>query len=272
MDNYEQLLQELEAEIRLLEQKHHQFSLQKQAADISLTSRSQDSLAEEVHRLKQLVKENEILTGLTILEATSVVVEQDLTSSLRQHTISGEARGMQFKLQYDVREKLSQIGQKDPRAQILMLEMDVRDDMVALLQTELFSVAADVSVRELLQLLASYGAWVEDRERAINHFTATYPEIACRKEREDGCSIDLILRDPKQDLKFQVIWGLRVLPMKSVVPCVQLEVEASPEVLAKDQKGTLSSASSVFKLMCKKFGIERALHIMIKLLDDSQDQ
>lgn len=62
-----------------------------------------------------------------------------------------------------------------------------------------FSVAADVSVRELLQLLASYGAWVEDRERAINHFTATYPEIACRKEREDGCSIDLILRDPKQE-------------------------------------------------------------------------
>ena len=34
----------------------------------------------------------------------------DMTSSLRQHAILGEAGGMQFKLQYDVREQLQKVS------------------------------------------------------------------------------------------------------------------------------------------------------------------
>ena len=70
-------------------------------------------------------------------------------------------------------------------------------------QCDCNSVAADVSVRELFQLLASYGSWVEDRERAINHFASTFPELVQRVDANDeACNISMVISDPKQE------WGL----------------------------------------------------------------
>ena len=43
----------------------------------------------------------------------------------------------------------------------------------------------------------------------------------------------------------------------------------SVSVLARDEKGTLDSASDIFQLMLKKFGIESALHMLIKLMDEA---
>ncbi|KAK7499491.1 hypothetical protein BaRGS_00009143 [Batillaria attramentaria] len=264
-----QLVKDLEAEIQLLERRLDQFRNRQQTVKNAASSPTLESVTAEIHQLEQLLKENEILSGLTISEASSSVLEQDMTTSLRQHSITGEAGGMQFKLQFDVREQLADVHEGEPRAEVVMLEMDVQDDMVTYLRSELFEIATDVSVRELFQLLSSYGMWVEDRERAINHFANTFPELAQREEQEDGCNVHLVIADPRQDLKLRVIWGLRMLPMKSVVPDLQLQVEASPEVLEKDSKGALANASPVFQLMCKKFGIESALHTLIKLMDET---
>ena len=62
------------------------------------------------------------------------------------------------------------------------------------------SIAADVNIRELFQLLASYGSWVEDRERAINHFASTFPEMVQREDvNDEGCNINMVISDPKQE-------------------------------------------------------------------------
>ncbi|KAK7102936.1 hypothetical protein V1264_021088 [Littorina saxatilis] len=269
----EQKISELQAEVLSLEQRLQQFrnaqSLQSVKSSDSTTP-TLDSVTEEIQKLEQLVKENEILTGITISEATCSVLEQDMTSSLRQHAIVGEAGGKQFKLQYDVREQLQKVESGGSEAEVQMLEMDVVHDMVVQLESNLQAVAKAVSVRELLQLLASYGAWVEDRERAINHFASTFPELVKREDSNDEQgSFNMVISDPHRDLQLRVLWELKVLPMQSVVPDLKLQVEASPEVLAKDKKGVMSSAPEIFHLMLKKFGIESAILMLIRLMDRS---
>ncbi|KAL8570922.1 hypothetical protein ACOMHN_023595 [Nucella lapillus] len=266
----QETVSDLQKEIFTLEQRLKQFrndGKQPQGSESPLPSL--ESVTDEIHELEQLVKENEILSGLTLSETSHSVLEQDMTSSLRQHNIVGEAGGMQFKLQYDVCEQFQQPETGQPGAEVLMLEIDVRDDMVALLKPHLYSVAEERGVRELFQLLSSYGRWVEDRERAINHFASTFRELVQRVDANDeACNIGMFMTDPKQDVKFRILWGVKVLAMRSVVPDLQLQVDASKEVMARDKKGVLKSAPEVFQTMLKRFGIESALHMLVKLLDE----
>ncbi|XP_076469072.1 centromere protein P-like [Babylonia areolata] len=265
-----QIINDLENEIQLLEQRLKQFRDDgKQPQDVTSPLPSLESVTKEIHELEQLVKENEILSGVTISETSHSVLEQGTASSLRQHSISGEAGGMQFKLQYDVCEYFDKTQAGKPNAEVTTLDMDVRDDMVALLKPHLYSVATELNVRDLFQLMSSYGRWIEDRERAINHFATTFPELVQRVDANDEAhNISIVMVDPKHDVKFHITWGLRVLAMRSVVPDLQLQVEAYPEVIARDKKGVLESAPEVFQMMLKKFGIESALHMLVKLLDE----
>jgi hypothetical protein len=40
-------------------------------------------------------------------------------------------------------------------------------------------------------------------------------------------------------------------------------------VVAQDKKGTLRDAPAIFQLMLKKFEIESALHMLVKLMDET---
>nr|KAG5708432.1 hypothetical protein BaRGS_026159 [Batillaria attramentaria] len=76
--------------------------------------------------------------------------------------------------------------------------------------------------------------WVEDRERAINHFANTFPELAQREEQEDGCNVHLVIADPRQDLKLRAISKSK--KAKLVASNEKLEKECS-ELKAAGGKG-----------------------------------
>ena len=52
-----------------------------------------------------------------------------------------------------------------------------------------------MKVRELFQMLASYGMWMEDRERIINHLIATYSPDLVKIEHanDDSDTVKVII-------------------------------------------------------------------------------
>ncbi|XP_068057649.1 centromere protein P isoform X1 [Anomalospiza imberbis] len=279
---YEDEIQALEEEIRLLTEKYEDMqqestffsdeeilklinSFQRETQG---ETKGHESLSDLKAQLESLEADLLFLTEFTGFHFTShskKTVEKTQDGTVQKHRLSGKCHSLSFQLEFQLlemqnNEKVSAVvsdlriimeSTKDSNVSKFLSRTEERGDLLTFFRS-----------------LSTYAEWYEHRRHTFLHFKAKYPDIVTLPEGLLGDFI--ILRNPKvSGFELMIVWKIHLDEEGITTPVLDL-LPKVPEQVLEQKMRSVESIPGNFRSALRLFGIEAAIENLIKVLGSEE--
>ncbi|NXU59600.1 CENPP protein, partial [Turnix velox] len=277
MDNnvfqvYEEEIQSLEEEIKLLTEKYEEIQQEStfsvKEVLMSINSLQKDFQGESPSDLKAQLKSLEAdlsflmkFTGIQFRSHSKKTVEKTGNRTVQKHKLSGNCHSLFFQLEF----QLVEIQMKESMtAAITDLSILIESGEASDMREFLSSTEQHGNLLTFFRSLSSYAEWYEHRKRTFLHFKTKHPDIVTLPEGLQGDCITL--RNPKPSgFELMVVWKIRLDEEGRTTPILDLLTKVPEQVLQR-KMAAMESMPGRFRSMLRLCGIEAAIENLIRAI------
>ncbi|XP_063204183.1 centromere protein P isoform X2 [Chroicocephalus ridibundus] len=281
MDNnicqvYEDEIQLLEGEIKLLTEKYEDIQQESTFFSDEQILMSINSLQEEFQgeskgnespsdlkaRLGSLETDLSFLmkfTGIQFRSHSKKTVEKTGNRTVQKHRLSGNCHSLFFQLEFQL---LEMRNKESVSAVITDLNIVMESGENSDVSKFASSAGEHGNLLTFFRSLSSYAEWCEHRRCTFLHFKSKYPDVVSLPEGLLGDYITL--RNPKPSgFELMVVWKIHIDEEGRTTPVLDLLTKV-PEQVLEQKMATVENAPARFRSMLILLGIEAAIENLIK--------
>ncbi|XP_061642355.1 centromere protein P [Phyllopteryx taeniolatus] len=217
------------------------------------------SLREEVEQLKEDLRHQSRMNGISLRSCTSRTLQSGSTKSV-QMCVTGQCSELEFQVEF----QLSEV-KKGERPEKMINSLNVVMGAGALDNFSSFLSGVEES-RDLLlffRTLRTFADRMDERRRTFQHFQAKYPNVVCVP---GGCSSSMLtLHHPHlPGCTLLVNWFVDVSKEGKVTPKVDLLTKIPNRALQLFPSQAVDGAAEAFRGLTRLLGPEAALEEVIR--------
>ncbi|XP_009879568.1 PREDICTED: centromere protein P [Charadrius vociferus] len=283
MDNsicqvYEDEIQSLEEEIKLLTEKYEEsqqestffsdeeilMSIKSLQREFEGESKGHESPSDLKAQLESLEKDLSFLmkfTGIQFTSHSKKTVEKTRSRTVQKHRLSGNCHSLSFQLEFQL---LEMQNKESVSAAITDLSIIMKSGEDSDMRKLVSSTEEHGNLLTFFRSLSSYAEWCEHRRCTFLHFKTKYPDIVTLPEGLLGDYISL--RNPKlSGFELMIVWKIHIDGEGRTTPVLDLLTKVPEQVLEQKMAAT-ENAPSRFRSLLLLFGIEAAIENLIKVV------
>ncbi|XP_060062970.1 centromere protein P-like [Ylistrum balloti] len=219
---------------------------------------------QNIHNLEDMILRMQKITGVCFMDFQEETLKNEENLTQKHFDIKGECNGLEFELEFDTEETLI----NDERSEIDIKDFvaNVPQDVCFELEKSLERVVNEQTVGGFFRLIMPYSKWESHRQKLLNHFAEKYPEFVSVYTTETNRTLTISNPKSKHGPVLMISWEFNEQSLDRVVPRIRLGVEGTQQLVDLDKMKALENAPENFELLIEEFGIERAVDVMINLI------
>ncbi|XP_042736027.1 centromere protein P [Lagopus leucura] len=273
---YEDEIQLLEAEIKLLSEKYEDiqqestfFSDEEVQMSVKLFQgeflgelkghTSPWDLKAELESLERDLSFLVKFTGIQITSHSKKTLEKTANRTVQKHRLSGNCQSLPFCLEFQL---LEVQNNKNVSAAVTDLRILMESGPYSELSKFVSSIEEHGNLLMFFRSFSSYAEWCKHRRCTFLHFKAKYPNIVILPEGQEGDHI--ILRNRQlPGFELMIVWKMLISEEGTTTPVLDL-LPKVPEQVGEQKKAAIDNAPTCFRSMLLLFGIETAIENLIQ--------
>ncbi|KAL9838970.1 centromere protein P [Geothlypis trichas] len=279
---YENEIQALEEEIRLLTEKYEDMrqestffsdedilkAIKSLEEETEGETKGHESLSDLKAQLESLETDLSFLmefTGFHFTSHSKKTVEKTQNKTVQRHRLSGKCHSIPFQLEFQLLEM-----QKDEKVSAVVSDLSIimesREDPNVSKFVSRTEECGDLLT--FFRSLSTYAEWYEHRRHTFLHFKAKYPDIVTLPEGLLGDFI--ILRNPKvSGFELMIVWKIHLDEEGTTTPVLDL-LPKVPEQVLEQRMRSVGSIPGRFRSALGLLGIEAAIESLLQVLGSGQ--